>query len=80
MRLAALALLVTAAAGCGSQDVDPELYQRVAHITDCNELGQEAATADAYADRYIERGDLDKAQWANDYLKAIAKRMEEVSC
>jgi hypothetical protein len=79
-RLAAAALAVLLAAGCGADPIDPDLYQRVTGITDCDELVQEARTADAYADRYIDRGDLDRAQWANDYLGAIAKRMEELRC
>jgi hypothetical protein len=76
--LVVLALLLVVA-GCGS-DVDPDLYGRVAHITDCNTLRQEFATADAIHDQRLDRGDLDGAKWNTDYMEAIDKRMQDVGC
>jgi hypothetical protein len=77
-RLVVLALLLIVA-GCGS-DVDPDLYGRVADVTDCNTLREQVTATDELVDWHIKRGDADQAQQENDYLEAIAKRMEEVGC
>jgi hypothetical protein len=65
-----------AATGPGS----PEVYKRIAAMTDCAAIQQERDTADANAKRDRERGRPDLAEIAASYRSAAEVRMEDFGC
>lgn len=63
--VACLVLIVTLS-GCGSKEGNPDVYNRIASLTDCSELQREFDIADSNNQ--------------TDYMKAADERMREVGC
>lgn len=56
----------------------PETYERIAALTDCDELTRERDTAQANADRRAD--DARRRSILLSYVEAAEERMEEVGC
>lgn len=59
---------------------NPDVYARIASLTDCRELQKEFDTAEANGRRDREAGRLEQARASTSYMDAADARMKQVGC
>jgi hypothetical protein len=59
---------------------NPDVYRRIAKLTDCARLQDEFDTAETNHERDIARGRTDLAEIDTSYMTAADERMQQVGC